>query len=172
MAFDPWTSSLDDAVAEQRQRLNRGGQFRPVSQWVQARRVERLREAAEGGDGYAVLSCIRICVDFRLVAPEWLALAFNRHFEKVATCKVRSWDEAFGRPYPGKHLRDLRRRHQLQGLVFNRITNIRDVESPRPAIDESLFERVAAEFKIGKTMCAELYYAAKAMQVSYRTSAK
>lgn len=158
--FDPWTASLDEAITSQ-EATSENCVHGPIFQWSAARKIEAEREAVENGDGFAVLACIRRCVTNNLVAPEWLAYAFNRRYDKVLNCHVRSWDEAFGKPYPGKSISDLRRRRELRFAVLNAVNNIRC--QPGRAIDESLFEEVGAEFGIKKTLCSELYYEAKAL---------
>jgi hypothetical protein len=158
--FDPWTATLDEAVAahEPWKRARGGdGPGGPIYQWAAAKAIEAEREAADSGDGFAVLACINQCVTHDLVAPEWLAYAFNRHYHRVLTCKVGSWDEAFGKPYPGRHLEKLRIRREKGVRVWLRIRELRQSES-RPPIDDALFETVGAELGIGKTLCAELYY--------------
>jgi hypothetical protein len=158
--FDPWTATLDEAMAAQSVWYGNGIGREPIFQWDAARQVEARQNAVVGGDGFAVLACIRTCVTNDLVAPEWLAYAFNAHFDKVLNCRVGSWDAAFGKPYPGKHLRNLQQRRKLRFDVLDRIRDILKTES-KTAVDETLFAQVGREFNIGKTLCGEMYYEAK-----------
>lgn len=151
--FDPWTATLDEAMVAHVD--HDGGPEGPLFKWHVAREIEALKQDIDAGDGFVVLHCIRLCVTHGLVAPEWLAYAFNRRYYQVSSCRVGTWDEAFGKPYPGKHLAKLRQRRELKFDVYLRVS-----ESTQ-AIDEALFERVGHEFGIGKTLCSELYYEAK-----------
>ena len=79
---------------------------------VYKRQVLFLKQAIDGGDGFAVLAAISHCVTSGLVAPEWLADAFNRRYASVVGFGAGSWDDpsAFGRPYPkGTNLASLRK---------------------------------------------------------------
>lgn len=156
--FDPWTSSVEEAIAAQ-ERHQAAGPDGPIFQWTAARRIEAQKDAAEGGDGFAVLACIRSCVTSGLVAPEWLAYAFNRHYDQVLSCRVRSWDEAFGKPYSGKDIKLLRQRRELRFAVYNKV--LETLNDHPQVIGEKLFAQVAEHFGIKKTLCAELYYEAK-----------
>lgn len=158
--FDPWTASIDEAVDAQ-EKWPREEPRGPVFQWQAAQNIQQEREQIEAGDGFSILAAIASCVTYGLVAPEWLARAYLRSYRKVLSCESASWDEVFGKPYPGKKLADLRRRRQLRLAVFNSVSEIRKSEGT--SIDVGLFEQVAQKFNIGKTLCSELYYEAKKM---------
>lgn len=170
--FDPWTASFDEAsLAQAAWAGELADPSAPIFQWAGARRIEAEKEAVKRGDGFAVLACIRVCVTNQLIAPNWLAYAFNRRYDKVLNCRSGSWDEAFGKPYAGKHVAKLRQRREFRFQVYNRVNEVRSegahyeinedgslrLVSPTP-IDEALFERIGKDFRIGKTLCSELYY--------------
>jgi len=106
----------------------------------------------------AFLAAIRTCAMHGLVIPEWAADAYFDAFDRVANFEIGSWDTAFGKPYGNKHLAALRKRYEIQELVFEQIVQRLAREVPPPPIDAQLFESVGAEFGIKKTLCAELYY--------------
>lgn len=166
--FDPWTASFDEAM-----KANDRGQFgvadptAPLYQWASAQVINARKQEVDGGSGFAVLACIRDCVTRGLVAPEWLAYAFNRRYDAVLHCRAKSWDDpkSFGRPYPkGAQLAAMRKRSLGRLLVWNKAMDILRDE-PRPPIDEAFFERIGREIRppIGKTEASELYYQAKRM---------
>jgi hypothetical protein len=126
-------------------------------------RIEALRETVLAGDGLALLGALRICANFDLAMPDWLAQEFIQRYDHVLNCDVKSWDEAFGRPYEkGAHLNALRKRRRLRFAVYNAVVEITKANPEQP-IDEGLFGTVGAKLHIGKTMAAELYYEAKRM---------
>ena len=123
-------------------------------------RIEALRETVLAGDGFALLGAVRICANFDLVMPEWLAREFIQRYDRVLTCEADSWDDAFGRPYPkGTHLNALRKQRRLKHAVWGEVQSIL-MREPATAIDAHLFERVGARLNIGKTLAASYYYAA------------
>jgi hypothetical protein len=126
-------------------------------------RLDALKIQFEGGDDFALLSAIRECANFDLVMPDWVAQNYIRRFDRVLNCHVKSWDEAFGKPYAkGAHIAALRQHRTLRLAILSRIRQVRAMEPDTP-IDDGLFERVGAEFGIGKTTCSELYYQADRM---------
>lgn len=166
--FDPWTAS-DDQVTEAHRAWKlehpdrRSSRCAPVFQADAARRVCAMRAKIQAGgpeSGYCVLSAVRDVLTFDLVAPEWLAYAFNSRFDQVLGYHAGSWDDpaAFGAPIPkGAHLAALRKRRRLQWEVLSRISNIRQME-PQTALDKRLFARVGRELGLGKTLAEEYYY--------------
>lgn len=169
LRFDPWDESLtiDDAQEAQKYWVSLGNNATdpegPFFQWAGAKRIIDLKESIDSGDGFSVLGAVRICVTNGLVAPEWLAYAFNRRYDNVLNCRVGSWDSAFGRPYPkGVHLSALKKKRNYSIAVHNAVTELRRKEPDLP-IDKALFERVGKGFGLGATLAEEYYYAAKKM---------
>ncbi|MCM8624146.1 MAG: hypothetical protein NFW16_21010 [Candidatus Accumulibacter sp.] len=165
MMFDPWTASFTDAREENRERAKASGSGivvpgDPLYQWQAARQVEFLRPDVEGGDGFAVLRCIRICTLNRLVAPRWLADAFGRRFDAVDSFQAGSWDDpqAFGRTIEkGKHLG--RRREDLRKRVEVFYAVLTEIEAnPDTPVDKGLFECVGARVGVCGTRAERLYY--------------
>lgn len=136
----------------------------PVFRYAALERVESYREQYESsGDAWYVLVAIRHCAANDIPLPEWLALAYIERFDNVLNARAKSWDDAFGAPYPkGAHLHRIRRDRQLKFAVYNAVSDIRRTDPTTP-IDERLFERVGKQFAISKTKANELYYRAKAV---------
>lgn len=174
--FDPWTATIDEAIGELDGWLREHpGEYScsPVSQCNAARMIEADKASIESGDGFAVLTCIRRCVTHGLVAPVWLAYAFNRRYGAVLNCLADSWDDpqAFGRPFPkGKHLNALRKARVNRFAVLNAV-NEKLAFEPETAIDKSLFESVGKPLGLGSTLTEELYYQALKM-TGLRNTAK
>jgi hypothetical protein len=174
--FDPWTASWEEASQEQERHAEGEG---PVFQWQACRDIESMKPEIDSGSGFAVLACIRKIVTHGLVAPAWLANAFNRRYDSVLNCRVRSWDDpkAFGVPYPKNAKLPAMKTRRGQGLsIYRRVeelvgTRIYAGNPDLKAIpdtfkrDDVLFEKVGKEFKIGKTACGEIY---RAMAIRWR----
>ncbi len=123
-------------------------------------RLEQHRLAFEAGNRFSLPTAIRICANHDLPLPDWASKAYIAAFDQVLNARAASWDEVFGKPYPkGTNLAATRKRRTLKYAVALRINAVLGSE-PHTPIDEALFERVGAEFHIGKTLAAALYYAA------------
>jgi hypothetical protein len=162
--FDPWTASLEEAQREQ-ESSRHDGPDAPIFQWKAARDIEGQKDLIESGDGFAILACVRKLMTHGLVAPAWLAYAFNKRYDAVLNCRANSWDDqnAFGRPYPkGKHLNALRKSRTIRFQIFNSVNQILASEPSTP-IDSELFARAGRMAKppVGKTEAERLYREAK-----------
>lgn len=145
---------------------------RPAGPLYQAAALDHLlveRKRFEAGDRMALLAAIRRCACHDLPLPDWASRAYIRAYDKVLNCQSNSWDEVFGKPYPGKHLASLLTQRQKGPAIYQRIRYLRKehyeaqedgsckLVSSIP-IDEALFERVGEEFGMKKTRCSVLYY--------------
>lgn len=124
--------------------------------------LERQREGFEAGDGYMLMAAIRACAEHGLPMPQWAADAYAAAFDRIHRAEVRSWDEVLGAPFPKSANLNTERnkRNRLAVKVWNRAHEILASE-PDAVIDASLFERVGAEFHVGKTRASELFYTHK-----------
>jgi len=124
-------------------------------------RLEAERKNYEGGEKMALLAAIRICALHELPLPDWTAKAFIQRYGEVLNCRTGSWDEAFGQPYPGKHVPDLRQRRELRVMVPMRIKELRSQDDPPPMNasrkHEGVYNQVAREFGVGRTYVTELW---------------
>jgi hypothetical protein len=128
----------------------------PVFQVAQQLVLEEHREAFESGDSQALLAAIRICANHDIAMPKWLSAAYIRAYDLVLSCRVGSWDDAFGRPFPkGAHLKKLRQKRQLRFQVGQ---DVDDLHSKERILDDALFEEVGKKYGLKKTVTSELYY--------------
>lgn len=164
--FNPWESTFDEAKAEHELcGYSWSDPTGPLFQFFGAERVKQAKSMVENGDGFVVLMCIRICVTNGLVAPEWLAYAFNRRYDAVANGMAISWDDklAFGKPYKaGTHKNSVKKRRILPFSAWNEANTIKAME-PETPIDAAFFERVGklTTPPVGKTEAEKAYYLAK-----------
>ena len=133
----------------------------PLFQWSALHRIDDLQRQFESGDTVALLEAIYNCAMHDLTMPEWVQRAYIDRYRQIIHFEAASWDEVFGKPHrKGLRLADARRRRELRTPIFLRIREIRRAE-PDTAIGDGLFERVAEEFGIGKTLVNELWYEAE-----------
>ena len=135
--------------------------------------LPRFKEDYEKkGNSLALFNAIGMCARFGYVVPKWASEAFDHGLGKVALAEVGSWDAAFSRPYPkGTHLAKLRRRQEVDLLIYSRIRevlawrpgepSIANWLTRRASIDPELFEEVGKEFHVGARLCKDLYYQQK-----------
>jgi hypothetical protein len=120
-------------------------------------------EIERTGSGFAVLAAVRKCGECGLPLPDWLVSEFNKRYDPVLNCRVKSWDasESFGKPYPkGTKLAAKRKKRVLEIAVWNEVMKILKAE-PETPIDAHLFERVGQPLNIGTTLACEYYYSVK-----------
>jgi hypothetical protein len=158
MAEITWTPeqavAAQEAAAAANPKLIRG----PLCEWQTLHELLELESQFRAGDKGALLHAIYKCSLDGLPLPEWVATAYGRAYRRILACEAKSLDEAFGSPFPkGHHVAAARRRRELRPAIYLRIKAMLDGESP-PPVDDELFEQVGAEFNVGKTVCAKLYY--------------
>ena len=166
MAFDPWTSTLEQA----REQPNAHELHGSVFQWVVANELTSKSDTIFSGDGFGVLQAVAKCAVFRLVMPAWLADAYLARFRAVQQCKVSSWDaiEAFGRPYAkGRQMAGLRRSRNNRFIVVRAVADA-IARNPNLIIDVAFWEGIGQDCGEGKTSAQELH--AEAVQAGYALS--
>lgn len=125
MNFDPFTATLDDALAQPDAHALHG----PVIRWGVAQAILEKRARYEEFPIEGVSRCVR----HGLIAPDWLAVAFIRQYDKVLNWRVGSWEEAFGTAKPqGFHLTTLRLRRE-HGLKLHLLFDGPDALPRTPA---------------------------------------
>jgi hypothetical protein len=153
-----WTAR--QAWAAQERFLAAGGGFAdptgPFSQWAALHRLDDLEAAYRAGDEGALLAAVRDCACHQLVMPDWLVRAFVGRYDKVLTCRVGSWDDAFGRPFPkGRSLAAARKRRAKRFAV---VLAVRRLHQQGRAIDEGLFAEAGQALAISGATARDLYY--------------
>jgi hypothetical protein len=129
---------------------------------------EHYRSLHLSGHPTALMDMIYWCAKFGWPLPQWAADAFITASDKVRSAEVGSWDNAFGKPYPGEHLGKVRRNRKSMA-IYLRVTELHEQGNP---IDVGMFEVVGAEFKplMAKTQCAQLYYKFKKREDKLRAA--
>ncbi|WP_150048682.1 hypothetical protein [Methylomonas rhizoryzae] len=165
-----WT--FDEAMSEQnkyvaanpKRALDPSG---PLFQWFALKNLEDYQKGFEQGDKHLLMVAISECAVHGLVMPDWVAMGYLRGFYAVSNARLKSWDDAFERPYPkGTNLKAVRKKRELSMAVLNSINSILQ-SNPKTPIDSALFEQVGQEFDIGKTLAADYYYYAKKIVESW-----
>lgn len=158
MSFDPFSATLDDALAQP----NAHGPAGAVWQWGGA------QELLERRDHYAAtpLDGMALCARHGIAPPEWLARSFLAAYDRVLNCRAKSWDDVFGQPFPkGTQLAALRRRRGSRIKVAAAVTRLVQSAPTRP-VDLAFWEQVGREASEGKTNAEELYAEAIQMGVA------
>lgn len=163
MTFDPWSTSIDEAINTAKKANENEAIFGPTGQYMQvfaAHDINAMKEDVENGDGFAVLACIAQCVSHGLIAPEWLAQAFNSRFNAVADLQVKSWDApaAFGLPnMKGTNIKAKRKQRHGIARVYAAIFQALE-KNPKTPIGKQLFEEIGKSLGYGTTLTGEYYY--------------
>jgi hypothetical protein len=161
---------LAQANQERFEALGGTGPAGPLFQWSAGIEIEKLRGQFEAGDRWALFAAIRKCANHDLVMPDWVARGFIRGYDQVLNCKVGSWDEAYGAPYPkGARIAALKRRRELRFAVFHAVKKLHEVDPKVYPIDAGTFEQVGRQRQfvdkdgeaMGSATVGKLYYEAK-----------
>lgn len=150
--------ATDQALADDPKRRDSDPTL-PVFQWAAHHDIVEEEKRFLAGDKVALLGAIATCVRTGIVVPCWAAIAYLKAYRKVAWCKVKSWDDAFGAPYrKGTNLDALRRKRDNRWGVWLRVRHeLRTTEVPI----ERIFDEIAREFGLNTTLVKELYYGTK-----------
>jgi hypothetical protein len=117
---------------------------------------EHVRSLHLSGHPQALTEMIYWCLKLGWTIPQWAADAFIVAVDKVRFAKVGSWDDAFGKPYPGEHIGKVRR-HLKSTAIYLRVTELHE-ERGTPIDKEHMFNPVGKEFGLAATQCSKLYY--------------
>lgn len=138
----------------------------PFFVWEAMQRLDQKRAEYDAGDRMALMAALRICANFDLVMPEWVATNYIRAYDETLNCRSNSWDDVFGRPYPkGKHLAARWKRRNNRFTVLKRFNEMR---AEGRAADDQLYAEIGTEFGLCKTLVKELINDVKWMRVDYR----
>jgi hypothetical protein len=126
-------------------------------------------EYESGGHPEAVLRIVWVCAMHRWQLPEWAKNAFDAVYRLAYEGRLRSWDEAFGEPFPEQQVR----RAKMRGRRVEVWAKVHDYALQGEPITNDLFERVGRDLGISSyTTVKELYYEVQATYVSTQSDAK
>jgi hypothetical protein len=115
-----------------------------------------LEGAYSDGNKHALLEIMLHCAIWERPLPVWAREAFFAGYQAVMAGEARSWDELFGKPHRGRHVRTVKANARAYE-IHRRVRDLHEREGM--PVDEALFERVANETGIGKkTLVSDLYY--------------
>ena len=101
--FDPFTATEQDAKNQPNADGVPDGAF---WKWQAAQKITRHKDQYEANPIHGIADCLRA----KITPPDWLTSAFLKQFDRVKDAEVRTWDEAFGAPYPKSvHLETIRK---------------------------------------------------------------
>jgi hypothetical protein len=91
--FDPFAATEAQARAEPDADGVPDGAF---WKWQAAQRITDGQSQYEANPICGIAACLRASI----MPPQWLVHSFLKQFDQVRDAEVRTWDEAFGPPYP------------------------------------------------------------------------
>ena len=112
----------------------------------------------ESGNKRALFDAIFCCIGSypQKSVPEWAVAAFMEAYGKIISAEARTYDEAFGTPWPkGRHLPELRKRLRRRYPIWHRV-RILNAGDGEP-IGDDLYRTVARELGIGVDEVRETY---------------
>lgn len=117
--------------------------------------LAELKQRHDNDDQRAVLDALDHCFSCRPIkeVPEWVREAFCKAYADIFNARAGSWDDVFGKPKG--HLKQRRRRKELEYSVWRWIRNLHDSGK---AIDGEMFATVAKKAGIGARQAKELFY--------------
>jgi hypothetical protein len=168
--FDPWTATLEEAMAQPNAHEPRGA----IQKNVAAQTLIARKEKILSGDGFDVLQAVAQCAVADLVMPEWLAVAFLKRYRAVQQLGCDSWDgeTAFGKPYPkGMQLARKRRQRNNRVAVINAVA-LAINKQPEIRIDAGFWEFIGASIGEGKTNAQKLHAEAVRLGIATQPSVR
>lgn len=132
--FDPWTATRENALRAALQGAPEdAGNL--VARWAAAQRLRGSESRIASLNGGEILDLVAECAAHGLVIPSWLAAEFLDRYGLVRGFHAKSWDEAFGKPFPkSARLTSMRKRQErmrrLSKLVMGFV-----LSSPRAKLD-------------------------------------
>ena len=118
--------------------------------------LEEMEREYGAGQKTALFAAIKLCAEFSVPLPDWVAAAFLDGYKKVERSEVDSWDAAFGRPRAAsQRLPNVRRQRELLWTVHHCVTQARERHPGRPL--DLIWGDVGEELGIGWKLVKDLY---------------
>jgi hypothetical protein len=118
---------------------------------------ELLRKRYESGHKWALMLCLRDCMELGRPIPEWARKAFCEAYDKIHRYEIESYDDAFGR-HRKKGEQLVRARHKAKIRIPLVLEIVRRRRAGAAMFKEKLFHEVGKQFGVGATVAAEIYY--------------
>jgi hypothetical protein len=113
----------------------------------------RYRTSYKDGDKRALMDIILLCAEENIALPKWASKAIMLADDLYVSGQLNSWDDVFGKSFPGKRraglLTRLRKREAWRAVV-------RLKHEGCPSAD--LFETAARDLGMGASTVRDLYY--------------
>jgi hypothetical protein len=101
-----------------------------------------------GGEKYAVFAALIFCVMWCRPSPSWAAKEFWLAYALYGNGQLGSWDDVFGKPFPGKRRKGIATRAK-DLPIWTRVRQLYETEDYN--LDDRLWEQLAKEFDMGTT---------------------
>lgn len=123
---------------------------------VYNRDIKPLQKDYESGHKISLMMCLKICAEYCIPLPDWAAAAYINAFESVRSLNCKSWDDAFGKPFPKyTNIASVRKKARLSSIIWSKV---RIAKEAGRSVSAELFEEIGQPHGIGKTLAEEYYY--------------
>jgi hypothetical protein len=118
--------------------------------------LAELEQRHDKGERGAVLDALDHCFSCRPIkeVPEWAREAFCKGYAEIFNARAKSWDVPFGKPKG--HLKQRRRRQELQFLIWK---YVRELRATGMGLDDGMFAMVGKKVGVGTRQAKRMYYA-------------
>jgi hypothetical protein len=127
----------------------------PLWQYHAWEEVGALKEQLDAGNLGVLLRGVYLCFHHDLPIPDWITKEFNKRFRQGQEGKIKSWDEAFGRPARWGTGSKQWREHVDAYRVNKEVQRLKAEGQP---LNEEQFEAIGRTLGVGgKTKVKSLY---------------
>jgi hypothetical protein len=119
---------------------------------LEAEKKNRVR--FYGDDKYGLMNILLVCAEFHLTIPPWAAQALETADALYWSGRLKSWEDIFGKPFPGKRRAGLETRIRQRHVYY---AALKRKQEGCPSAD--LFATVAKDLRMGEYTVRNLYYA-------------
>lgn len=129
----------------------------PLSRWFAHDTLIEQELQFISGKRLALMKAIYICCRHGLPIPAWASEAYAAAFLKIENAHAKSWDEAFGAPYPpGTNISATRKERDLPALIWAAVADEKE-KHPDTPIDNGLMDKIGERFDIGRSQAWKYY---------------
>ena len=113
----------------------------------------RYRTRYVDGDKRALMDIIIVCAEENVALPKWASEAIVLADDRYVTGQLNSWDDVFGKSFPGKRRAGLLTRARKRE-VWRTVVRLKHEGCP----SADLFETAAKDLAMGASTVRDLYY--------------
>ena len=116
--------------------------------------MEDLQTAFRSGNKHVLIQALVMCLLSRRALPSWISKELWHAFELFSKGQLNSWEEVFGKPFPGRRRKGTSTRLKAREVSIR----VRELREEGANLDDLLFEEVGKEFGFSGSTAKSLYY--------------